>query len=79
MHVLIQEAALYVTEGEKDAKIYHHPTGYWSKKAFKILHHPVYYVIHLIVSILLMFVAAAETLIFHNEDSAKILSVSTDI
>ena len=64
--IRIQDAALYVSEGEKDAKIFHHPTGYWSKKAFKILHHPVYYVAHLIFSLLLMFLAPVETQIVHG-------------
>ena len=74
-----QEAALYVSEGEKDAKIYHHPDGYWSKRAFKTLHHTLYYVTHLIASVLLMLLAIVETPMFregkHSNDQA-ILSVS---
>ena len=61
MHCDIQEAALYVSEGEKDAKIYHHPVGYWSKRAFKTLHHSAYYVTHLVASVLLMLLAVIET------------------
>lgn len=48
-------------EGEKDAKIFHHPKGYWSKRAYKTLHHQVYYIIHLILSLLLMLLAIVET------------------
>ena len=59
-HTHKQEAALYVREGEDNAKFYHHPRGKWSKMAFKILHHPFYYICHLVVSVLLMLLAFIE-------------------
>ena len=60
----MQDAALYVNEGEKDAKIFHHPEGHWSRRAFKTLHHPAFCVFHLIASVLLMFLAFIETPLF---------------
>ena len=57
----MQDAALYVHEGEKDAKIFHHPEGRWSRRAFKTLHHPAYCVFHLIASVALMLLAFIET------------------
>ena len=77
-----QDAALYVSEGEKDAKIFHHPTGYWSKRAFKSLHHPAYYVTHLIVSVVLMLLALVETPLYlegvhpSHQTNKIVLSVS---
>lgn len=47
-------------EGESDAKFYHHPGNKWSKKAFDILHHHLYYFVHFAVSILLMLLVFAE-------------------
>ena len=73
LHSHYKDAALYVREGETDAKIFHHPSGYWSKKAFKILHHPVYYVTHLIVSLLLMFMAPIETEVFHEWNTTALV------
>ena len=57
---IFQEAAIYVQEGEDNEKFVHHPTNRQSKVAFKILHHPAYYITHLIVTILLMLLALAE-------------------
>ena len=56
----MQEAAIFVQEGEDDEKFVHHPIDRYSKLAFKILHHPAYYITHLIVTILLMLLALAE-------------------
>ena len=57
---LAQEAALYVREGELNDKFYSHPTGQWSKLAYQILHHPVFHVFDLMLSILLMLLAIIE-------------------
>ena len=80
-HTHIQEAALYVREGEDNAKFYHHPRGKWSKMAFKILHHPFYYICHLVVSVLLMLLAFIEDPRIGNSELSEshkkaILSVS---
>lgn len=56
----VQEAAIYIKEGKDNEKFNHHPNSHWSKIAFKILHHPAYYITHLIVTILLMLLALAE-------------------
>ena len=56
----MQEAAIFIKEGEDNEKFNHHPKGRWSKLAFKILHHPAYYITHLIVTIFLMLLALAE-------------------
>jgi two pore calcium channel protein 1 len=55
-----EEAALYVREGELNDKFYSHPTGQWSKLAYQILHHPVFHVFDLMLSILLMLLAIIE-------------------
>lgn len=57
----MQEAALYVREGEDDAKFYHHPRNKWSKVAYEILHHPIYCTFHVLVCMLLLLLAFAET------------------
>ena len=57
---LAQEAALLVCQGEDNAKFYHHPTGKWSKKAYKFLHHKFYHVFNLIVCVLLMLLVLGE-------------------
>ena len=49
-----------MAEGEDNEKFIHHPRGQWSKKAFEVLHHPAYYITHLIVTILLMLLALSE-------------------
>ena len=56
-----QEAALYVQEGEDDAKFYQHPNSKYSKLAYDVIHHPLYHVAHLVVTVLLMLLAFAET------------------
>ena len=48
-------------EGEDDAKFYHHPVNRWSKLAYDTLHHPVYHILHLLVSLGLLLLAFAET------------------
>ncbi len=57
----LQEAALYIREGEDDAKFYHHPDGVWAKRVYRILHYKLYYVLHFSVSILVLLLAFAET------------------
>ena len=57
----MQEAAIFVREGEDNAKFFHHPKGRWSKLAFFILHHPAYYITHLMLTTLLMLLALLET------------------
>ena len=59
--ISLQEAAIFVREGEDNAKFFHHPKDRWSKLAFFILHHPAYYITHLILTILLMLLALLET------------------
>lgn len=58
---MIQEAALYVQEGEDDAKFYQHPNSKYSKLAYDIVHYPLYHILHLVVAVLLMLLAFAET------------------
>lgn len=55
-----QEAALYVQEGEDDAKFYKHPNSYFSKLAYGALHYPAYHILHLVVAVLLLLLAMAE-------------------
>ena len=59
-HTHTQEAALYVREGEDNDKFFHHPTGKWSKLAYSILHHPVFYVTDLVTCVLLMLLILIE-------------------
>ena len=59
-HTYVQEAALYVQEGEDDAKFYQHPNSYWSKQAYGALHYPAYHILHLTVAVLLLLLAMAE-------------------
>lgn len=47
-------------EGELNDKFYSHPTGRWSKLAYQILHHPVFHVFDLLLSIALMLLAVIE-------------------
>ena len=47
-------------EGEDNEKFIRHPRGRWSKRAFEVLHHPGYYITHLVVTILLMALVLAE-------------------
>ena len=49
-------------EGENDNTytLSHLQSGRWSKLASKILHHPAYYITHLIVTILLVLLAMLE-------------------
>ena len=65
----VQEAALYVREGEDNDKFYSHPTGKWSKIAYKILHHPVFHVFDLALSVLLMLLALIEKPAVFGTDS----------
>jgi len=41
--------------------VYHHPTNKWSWKAYEIVHHRVYYLVHLLVCIGILLLAFAET------------------
>lgn len=75
--ISLQEAAIFVREGEDNAKFFHHPKGRWSKLAFFILHHPAYYITHLALTTLLMLLALLETPPSRDLDhSAKIAIVS---
>ena len=47
-------------EGEHNRTL-DYTEGRYSKMAFKILHHPVYYMTHLVLSILLVLLALVET------------------
>ena len=44
----LQEAAIYVREGEDNDKFHEHPSGKRSKLAYSILHHPLYHVCSLL-------------------------------
>lgn len=57
----MQEAALYVREGEDDAKFYQHPNSKWSKIAYDTLHHFTYRILHLTICVLLLLLAFAES------------------
>ena len=56
----LQEAALFVQEGEANDNFLSHLTGKWSKWAYKILRHPVFYVFDLLLCIMLMLLALIE-------------------
>lgn len=60
-HFLRQEAALYVQEGEDDAKFYQHPSNRLSKIAYDTLHHYTYHILHLVICVLLLVLAFAES------------------
>lgn len=77
-YIIFQEAALYIREGEDNDKFYCHPRGKWSKVAYKILHHPIFHIFDLVLSVLLMLLALIEKpAIFGTEDDEKpIVSVS---
>ena len=57
----MQEAALIILEGEDDPKVYHHPTNKWSRRAYEIVHHRAFYLLHILVSICILLLALAET------------------
>lgn len=57
----MQEAALYVREGEDDAKFYQHPSSWFSKIAYDTLHHFTYHILHLAICVLLLVLAFAES------------------
>lgn len=73
-----QEAALYVREGEDNDKFYCHPTGKWSKLAYKILHHPLFHAFDLALSVLLMLLALIEkpAVFGTTHDEQPVVSVS---
>jgi hypothetical protein len=50
-----------VIEGEKEDQRYNHPKGKYSIKAFLMLHHEVYALVHLLFSIGLMLLVIPET------------------
>lgn len=56
----LQEAALYVQEGEANDNFLSHPTGKWSRRAYKILHHPVFHVFDLLLCTALILLALIE-------------------
>ncbi len=58
---MMQEAALFILEGEDDSKVYHHPTNKWSWKAYEIVHHRAYYLAHLLVCVGILLLAFGET------------------
>ena len=75
----IQEAAIYIHEGEDNDKFVYHPVGKWSKLAYTILHNPIFYIIDLLVSILLMLLALIEKPAFfdqHGKENGAIVLVS---
>lgn len=79
MHM--QEAALYVQEGEDDAKFYQHPDSRWSKIAYSTLHHYTYRILHLAICVLLLVLAFAESPAvgqdkLTSEDKKVLVSVS---
>ena len=75
----VQEAALYVREGELNDKFYSHPTGRWSKLAYIILHHSVFHVFDLLLSIFLMLLALIEkpSVFGPQSDEQPLVSVSS--
>ena len=77
--IYVQEAALYVREGELNDKFYSHPTGRWSKLAYIILHHSVFHVFDLLLSILLMLLALIEkpSVFGPQSDEQPLVSVSS--
>ena len=58
---ILQEAALFVKEGEQNDKFASHPNGRYSKIAYHLFHHPVCYTIDFIASCLLLSLAIIET------------------
>ena len=59
-------------EGELNDKFFSHPTGRWSKLAYQILHHPVFHVFDLLLSIALMLLAVIEKpSVFGDESSER--------
>ena len=56
----VQDAALYVREGEDNEKFASHPNGWFSKKAYHIVHNPLFYTIDFIATVLLLLLALIE-------------------
>lgn len=48
-------------EGEDDAKFYQHPNNKYSKLAYDIVHRTLYHILHLVITVLLLLLAFAET------------------
>ena len=65
-------------EGELNDKFFNHPTGRWSKLAYKILHHPVFHVFDLLLSVALMLLALIEkpSVFGSQSDEQPLVSVS---
>jgi hypothetical protein len=63
---VLQSAAIYVIEGEKEDVCYHHPEGKWSRGAYFILHHRSYATLHLIVTFLFMLLVVPNTEAEHS-------------
>ena len=76
----MQEATLFIREGESNDKFRSHPKGQWSKRAFQILHNPAFKIFDLSLTIFLMLLAFLEkpTALNLNEhdENPLILSVS---
>ena len=62
----IQEAAIYLQEGVENEKLFHHPTDAKSYWAYKVIHHPAYYMSEFFVSVLLMLLALIEKPMFFD-------------
>ena len=56
----LQNAAIYLLEGESNDNFAGHPQGWWSSAAFDVVHNEVYQYIQLAVSLLLMGLAIIE-------------------
>ena len=58
--LLFQDAAIYIQEGEDNDKFDWHPKKKSSLIAYKILHHSIFQVFDLVLSVLLMLLALIE-------------------
>lgn len=76
--LLFQEAALCIREGKDNDKFACHPTQKGSKMAYKILHHPIFHVFDLVLSVLLMLLALIEnpTVLGTKPDEPTVVTVS---
>lgn len=77
LNTLLQEAAIYVKEGEDNDKFYSHPNDKRSKLAYAILHYHGYNVVCLLVCVGLLFLtlfeepAAIDTQQWQNETGGE--------
>ena len=58
--IFMQEAALRAKQGLHNIDFTRHPRAEAASRAYLILHHPAFYITHLVVSVLLMLLALAE-------------------